>query len=319
MNESSPPRPRHPGLRAQRATLVGIAVNLLLALVKGAAGVLGHSYALIADAMESTLDVFSSIVVLSGLRVATRPPDAGHPYGHGKAEPLAAIVVSLGLIGAAIFLAIQSVHKIVYHADAPAPFTLLVLVLVIAVKETLYRGMKRVGRELGSTAVTTDAWHHRSDAITSAAAFIGISIAVIGGPGYEAADGWAALFACTLIAFNGWRLLQPALDEVMDAAPDPQLEASVRRLAADVSGVLHVEACSIRKMGFEYFVDLHVEVKETMTVREGHEVAHRVKDAIRAVLPQVQDVLIHIEPEGDAARKRLSPRERCSPLSPWER
>ncbi len=296
-------RPPHPGLRAQRATLLGILVNLLLAFVKGTAGVVGHSYALIADAMESTLDVFSSIVVWSGLRVATRPPDDSHPYGHGKAEPLAAVAVSLGLIGAALFLALQSVHKILHHRDLPAPFTLVVLLGVIVIKETLYRVMARVGRELSSTALKTDAWHHRSDAITSAAAFVGISIAVVGGPGYEAADGWAALFACTLIAFNGWRLLQPALGEVMDAAPDPQLETEVRRVALGVPGVSAVESCGVRKMGFEYFVDLHVEVDGKMTVHDGHELAHRVKDAVRLALPQVVDVLIHVEPEGNATRK----------------
>ena len=295
--------PEHPGLRAQRATWLGITANCALAASKALAGVFGHSYALLADAMESTMDIFSSIVVLSGLKIAITPPDESHPYGHGKAEPLAAIVVSLGLIAAAVFLAIQSIHRIAHHHESPAPWTLIVLVAVITIKETLFRIVSRVGHDIDSTAVVTDAWHHRSDAITSVAAFIGILIAVVGGPEYAKADAWAALFACAIIAYNGWRLLLPALNEVMDAAPDPGLEARVRRVAQSVPGVAAVESCAVRKMGFEYFVDLHVEVDGNMSVRDGHEVAHRVKDAIRDDSPRVRDVLVHIEPEGGAARK----------------
>jgi cation diffusion facilitator family transporter len=283
--------------RALKTTIIGVAVNAALAVGKGLAGVLGHSYALLADAVESTLDIVSSAVVWGGLRIASVPPDENHPYGHGKAEPLAAIVVSITLLGVAISLAVGSIREIVSpHNDAPAPFTLLVLVLVIVIKETLARFVLGVGTEVESTAVKTDAWHHRSDALTSTAAFIGISIAVLGGKGFEDADDWAALFACLIIAFNGYRLLRPALAEVMDAAPNPDVENRVRETASKVEGVVAIEQCVVRKMGLEYFVDLHVEVNPNISVYAGHGIAHRVKDTVRTAHPRVRDVLIHIEP-----------------------
>ncbi|MBX7255681.1 MAG: cation diffusion facilitator family transporter [Candidatus Hydrogenedentes bacterium] len=287
----------HPALRGARFIVVGVLINLALAIIKGVAGILGNSYALIADAMESSLDVFQSIVVWSGLRIAARPPDKDHPYGHGKAEPIAAVAVSMGLLFGALVIAVQSIREIVASSTSPAPFTLIVLVVVIVAKETLFRVMSGVGAAIESTAVRSDAWHHRSDAITSAAAFVGIGIAVVGGKGYENADDWAALFACMIIAFNGFRLLRPAVGEVMDVAPDPAVEAQVREVAMTVAGVRSLHVCWVRKMGFEYFVDLHVKVDGSITVHDGHDVAHRVKDAVRFVNPRIRDVLIHIEPE----------------------
>lgn len=285
--------------RALRTTVIGVTVNAALAVGKGLAGILGNSYALLADAVESTLDILSSAVVWGGLRIAAVPPDRNHPYGHGKAEPLAAIVVAITLLGVAGGLAFGSLREIrAEHNPPPEPFTLLVLVVVVVVKEILARFVMGVGKEVQSTAVRTDAWHHRSDAITSATAFVGIGIALLGGPGYEDADDWAALFACGVIGFNGLRLLLPALSEVMDAAPNPEVEREVRETATAVEGVVLIETCWIRKMGLEYFVDLHVEVDKDITVYEGHEIAHRVKDAIRLVNPRVRDVLIHIEPAG---------------------
>lgn len=276
--------------------LVGILVNALLAVVKIVAGVVGHCYALIADGIESTMDIFGSVVIWFGLKVAATPPDETHPYGHGKAEPLAAVGVALAVIAAAIGLAFQSVKEIVTPHHAPAPFTLAVLVLVILVKETLFRKVAHAADGMGSTAVKTDAWHHRSDAITSAGAFIGISIALIGGKGWEPADDWAALLTCGIIGYNGWRLLIPALHEVMDTAPPRDLEDSVREVAATVPGVSEVEKCRIRKMGIEYYVDIHIGVNPDLTVREGHRIAHEVKDTIRAAKPTIADVLVHIEP-----------------------
>ncbi len=282
--------------------ILGIVINALLAAVKIAAGLVGHCYALIADGVESTLDIFGSLVIWFGLKVAAEPPDDEHPYGHGKAEALAAIVVALIVLAAAVGLAVQSIREIVTPHHAPAPFTLIVLVAVVLVKETLFRKVIHASVEIGSTAVKTDAWHHRSDAITSVAAFVGISIALIGGPGWEPADDWAALFACGLIAFNGWRLLLPALHETMDTAAPAELRNDVVRLARSVTGVAEIEKCRIRKAGLEYFVDIHVCVAAHLTVREGHRIAHEVKDAIRTARPAIADVLVHIEPiEGGAA------------------
>ena len=295
MNITSQRAP-HPAQQGMRSTLVGIGVNLVLAIIKATAGVLGNSYALIADAVESTLDVVSSLIVWTGLKISTRPPDANHPYGHGKAEPLAAVAVSLALFGAAVGIAIESVREIRTPHHAPAAFTLVVLVLVIITKETLFRYVFNVGDATSSTAVKGDAWHHRSDAITSVAAFIGISVALIGGAGYESADDWAALAASWIIAFNAYNLLRPALAELTDAAPDPKLEAQVRTVAKGVAGVLGTHKCHVRKMGFDYYVDLDVLVAGSMTVSAAHAVAHEVQDAIRQANPLFSKVLIHIEP-----------------------
>lgn len=282
--------------QGMRSTVVGIGVNLALAIIKGTAGVLGNSYALIADAVESTLDVVSSIIVWAGLRISILPPDANHPYGHGKAEPLAAVAVALALLGAAVGIAIESVREIRTPHHAPAPFTLVVLVVVILTKELLFRYVFRVGNATSSTAVKSDAWHHRSDAITSVAAFIGISIALLGGPGYESADDWAALFASWIIGFNAYNLFRPALAELTDAAPDPKLEEEVRAAARRVEGVLGTHKCHVRKMGFDYYVDLDVIVAGSMTVSAAHVVAHQVQDAIRRANPLFTKVLIHVEP-----------------------
>ena len=279
-----------------RLALLGVAVNFLLALVKIVSGVLGNCYALIADGIESTLDIFGSLAIWVGLKVAAEPPDDEHPYGHGKAEPLASVVVAFAVILAAIGLAVESVREIITPHHAPAPFTLAVLVAVIVVKETLFRKVSAAAGQTGSSAVKTDAWHHRSDAITSAGAFVGISIAILGGPGWEQADDWAALFTCGIIGFNGWRLLRPALLEIMDTAPPKELEDSVRAVAAAVAGVITVEKCRLRKMGIEFYVDIHIGVDAALTVRAGHRIGHDVKDAIRAANPAAADVLVHIEP-----------------------
>ena len=286
--------PDAPARKAIRVTVVSVLANACLAAVKGLAGVLGHSYALIADAMESVMDIMKSLVVLGGIKIATTPPDAEHPYGHGKAEPLAAAVVAVGLIAGAVGLAIQSVREILSPQYGPEPFTLAVLVGVIVTKEIMFRYVARVGEEVSSTAVKTNAWDNRSDALTSAAAFIGILAAVV--TGYEAADDWAALFACAVIAYNGARLLIPAIAEVMDTAPPPEIEQAVRASAMRVEGVAILDACWVRKMGFDYFIDLHVGVDGDITVREGHDLAHRVKDAIRTEDSRVRDVLVHVEP-----------------------
>ena len=269
---------------------------MAFAFIKIAAGVFGNAYALIADGIESALDAAGSIVIWGGLRFAARPPDASHPYGHGKAEPLAAIVVALGVLAAAAVLVVASVREIFMPHHGPAPFTLLVLVIAVIVKETLFRSVSRLGRAIDSTAVTTDAWHHRADAIISMAAAIGISIALIGGEKWRRADDIAALFACAVIATMGARLLGPALCEILDTAPRGEITESIRRAARSVPNVIDLDKCFVRKMGVSYYVDLHVQVDGGISVYEGHELAHRVKDAIRATNPHIADVLVHIEP-----------------------
>jgi cation diffusion facilitator family transporter len=279
-----------------RVALLGLAINVVLASVKIVAGVVGHAYVLIADGIESALDVGGSIVIWGGLTVAARPPDRTHPYGHGKAEPIAALVVAICVLAAAIGLAIESVREILTPHHGPAPFTLAILVAVIVIKEFLFRYVNRIGRDLESTAVQTDAWHHRSDALTSTAAFIGISLALIGGERWQSADDWAALFACAVIAANGLRLALPAFQEIMDTAPSGKIVRSILAVASGVPGVVEVEKCHARKMGLDYYVDLHVGVDGNISVHQGHEIAHRVKSAIQQSEPRVADVLVHIEP-----------------------
>ena len=279
-----------------RVALLGLVINVVLASVKIVAGVVGHAYVLIADGMESALDVGGSIVIWGGLTVAARPPDRTHPYGHGKAEPLAALVVAICVLAAAIGLAIESVREILTPHHGPAPFTLAILVVVIVIKEFLFRYVNRIGQDLESTAVRTDAWHHRSDALTSAAAFIGISVALIGGERWQSADDWAALFACAVIAANGVRLALPAFQEIMDTAPGGKILRSILAVASSVPGVVEVEKCHARKMGLDYYIDLHLGVDGNISVHEGHEIAHRVKSAIQQSDSRVADVLVHIEP-----------------------
>jgi len=284
--------------RSINATLAGLAVNAVLAGAKTAAGVLGQSQALIADGIESFADILSSLLVWRGVVVANIPPDEDHPYGHGKAEALAAVGVTVMLLIAALWISVESVRQIITPHLNPRPWTLAVLVGVIAIKETLFRFVRDEARELDSTAVQSDAWHHRSDAITSLAAFVGILIAVLGGKGYESADDFAALIAAAIIAWNAVRLLRPAMNELMDATPGPGLTADVRAHAAETPGVAGIEKCRIRKTGGHYFVDMHVEVDPQMTVVKAHEIAHELKNRVQKKFPTIQDVLVHVEPAG---------------------
>jgi cation diffusion facilitator family transporter len=282
--------------RSLRATFLGMAVNVLLTTVKFLAGILGHSHALVADAVESLADIVSSIIVWRGLVVAATPADEDHPYGHGKAEPLAAAFVSTMLLLAALWITVTAIGEITSPHQTPAAYTLLVLVGVIAIKEGLFRFVLSESAVVESSAVQTDAWHHRSDAITSSAAFIGISVALIGGKGYEAADDVAAVAAAVVIAMNGWRLLRPAMHELMDRSPSRDILDQIRQIAEAAPGVEVVEKCMARKMGYQYYVDMHVQVDPQMTVERSHQIAHAVKDKVCTQVPQVCNVLVHIEP-----------------------
>ena len=288
--------PLHPAEIGIKSIRAGIFVNLILALVKGLAGLFGNSFALIADAIESLADVFTSIIVWLGLKAASKAPDEDHPYGHGRAEPLAGIVVAVSLIAAAILIAIESIHLIMTPHKTPKAYTLIILIVVIVVKELMFRYVEKTANDIGSTAVKGDAWHHRSDAITSFTAAIGITIALIGGEGYESADDWAALIAAVLIVYNAVHIFQPAFHEVMDKAVSDDLLEEIRTLAAQVEGVMEVEKCFVRKSGFEYFVDIHIVVDGNLSVREGHKIGHDVKDFIMQHKPLIYNVLTHVEP-----------------------
>lgn len=282
--------------KAIKAAYFSIIGNIFLAVIKALAGFFGNSYALIADAIESTTDVFSSLLVLLGLRYAKRPPDENHPYGHGKIEPLVTFMVVAFLVTSATIIVIQSIENISTPHKTPASWTLVVLGAIIIWKEVSFQVVNRRGLETGSTALQADAWHHRSDAITSVIAFLGILVAVIFGEGFEVADDLAALVASGFILYNSYLIFRPALGEIMDENLYDELIEEIRERSDEVEGVVDTEKCFIRKSGMRYHVDLHARVEGSISVREGHDIAHRLKDHLREEIPNLGHVLIHIEP-----------------------
>jgi cation diffusion facilitator family transporter len=290
--------------KAIQTTWYSMGSNALLAIIKWIGGYFGHSYALIADAIESTTDFFGSLLVLLGLKYANRPADQNHPYGHGKAEPLITFIVVGILITSALVIAHESIQNIKTPHQSPEPFTLIILGAIILWKEISFQLVIRKSRETNSSLLKADAWHHRSDAITSVTAFIGISVALLMGEGYESADDWAALAASGFILYNCYRIFRPALGEIMDEHTHDDIIGQIRSIALHVEGVSATEKCIVRKMGMRYFIDLHIEVDGDMSVRQGHDIAHALKARLMADLPEVADVLIHVEPRAEGMGQR---------------
>lgn len=284
---------------AIKATYFSIIGNTCLAILKGLAGFFGNSYALIADAIESTTDIFSSFLVLFGIKYANKPADENHPYGHGRAEPLITFLVVGFLITSATIIAYESIVNIQKPHDLPKSWTLFVLGAIILWKEYSFRVVMQRSIETNSSSLKADAWHHRSDAITSVAAFIGITIAILMGKGYESADDWAALFASCFICYNSYLIFRPALGEIMDEHLYDDLIESIRTVASKVEGIIDTEKCFIRKSGMKYHVDLHAIVSATISVKEGHQLAHILKDTLRNEIPELGHVLIHVEPDDE--------------------
>lgn len=281
---------------AINATYFSIAGNTILAIIKGLAGFFGNSYALIADAIESTTDIFSSFLVLFGIKYSNKPADENHPYGHGRAEPLVTFLVVGFLITSATIIAYESILNIGTPHNLPKPWTLIVLIAIIIWKEISFRIVLKKSIITNSSSLRADAWHHRSDAITSVAAFIGISIAIFFGKGYESADDWAALFAACFILYNSYLIFRPALGEIMDEHLYDDLIIEIRKVALTVDGIIATEKCFIRKAGMKYHVDLHAIVDSNISVKVGHELSHQLKDRLHLEIPQLGQVLIHVEP-----------------------
>jgi cation diffusion facilitator family transporter len=283
--------------QAIKTTYFGIAGNTVLAVIKWMTGYFGNSYALIADAIESTTDIFASLLVLFGLKYSFKPADTNHPYGHGRAEPLMTFLVVVFLVTSATVIAYESIRNIGNPHDLPQPYTLAILGPIIIWKEISYRLVVKKSRQTNSSSLKAEAWHHRSDAITSIAAFTGISIALIFGKGYESADDWAALFASGFIYYNSYLIFRPALGEIMDEHLYDDVAQQIRNSAKDVAGVIDTEKCYIRKTGMKFHVDLHVTVNAHISVKEGHTIAHHLKDHLKKEIPEIADILIHIEPD----------------------
>jgi cation diffusion facilitator family transporter len=281
---------------AIKATYFSIIGNTSLAIIKGLAGFFGNSYALIADAIESTTDIFASFLVLFGIKYSNKPADKNHPYGHGRAEPLITFLVVGFLITSATIIAYESIINIGTPHELPKPWTLIILGAIIIWKEYSFRIVMKRSIQTNSSSLRADAWHHRSDAITSVAAFLGISIALVLGNGYESADDWAALFASGFILYNSYQIFRPALGEIMDEHLYDDLIEQIRIVSLQVDGIIDTEKCFIRKAGMQYHVDLHAIVDSNSTVKEGHDLAHKLKDTLREEIPELGHVLIHVEP-----------------------
>jgi cation diffusion facilitator family transporter len=282
--------------KAIQTTYISSIGNFILAIAKGITGVFGNSYALVADAIESLTDVFSSALVLFGIKYSTRPADSNHPYGHGRAETLVTFLVVGFLLISATFIAYESIVNIQTPHETPKNYTLIVLAVIIITKEIFYRIVLKKGKEINSSSLKADAWHHRSDAITSLMAFIGISIAIFMGPGYETADDWAALFASFFIVYNAYLIFRPALGEILDEHVYDDMVNEIRRISEQVNGVQGTEKCFVRKTGMTYLVDLHLLVNGNLSVTQGHEISHLAKDKLMEELPELANILIHIEP-----------------------
>ena len=281
---------------AIKATYFSIIGNTMLAIVKGFAGFFGNSYALIADAIESTTDIFASFLVLFGIKYSNKPADHNHPYGHGRAEPLITFLVVGFLITSASIIAHESIQNIGTPHDLPKSWTLYILGAIIVWKEYSFQLVMKRSKETNSSSLRADAWHHRSDAITSVAAFIGISVALFLGKGYESADDWAALFASGFIVYNSYLIFRPALSEIMDEHVYDDVIENIRKVASSVDGIIDTEKCFIRKSGMKFHVDLHAVVDGTISVKEGHDISHLLKDTLRENIVDLGHVLIHIEP-----------------------
>jgi cation diffusion facilitator family transporter len=271
--------------------------NISLAAVKIIVGVFGSSNALIADGIESLADCLSSLVVWNGLRVASRAPDHDHPYGHGKAEAVAALLAAVGLLVSAGVILWHSVSELFTPHGAPALFTLPALLGIILVKEGLFQYTLRGARRHDSGALRAEAWHHRSDSLTSLGVLVGVAIAVLAGPRFAWFDDLAAVLVTGLILFNAYRIARPALDELMDRRIEDAAASAILKRIHAVHGVMEVETLIVRRSGRGHIVDAHLEVDPDITVDQGHRIAHAVKDALlRLPDPTVVHVITHVEP-----------------------
>lgn len=283
--------------QALKTTYFSIAGNAILAAIKILAGFFGNSFAMIADAVESTADMFASFIVLIGFKYANKPADKNHPYGHGKIEPLITFIVVAFLVLSAAFIAYESIQNIKTPHQSPKFWTLFVLGGIIVWKEISFQIVIKKSKEINSTSLKADAWHHRSDAITSVLAFIGISISLLFGKGFEAADDWAALIASAIILYNSYNIFRPALGEIMDEHLYDNLVLEIRKRAVEVDGIIGTEKCYVRKAGLKYLVDLHAIVDANISVKKGHELSHLLVDHLQETIPNLGNIIVHIEPD----------------------
>ena len=279
-----------------RAALIGLGINLTLGVAKLVGGIFGNSFALIADAVNSLGDVVSTVVVLLALRIAQQPPDKEHPYGHTRAEGIAASNVAIIIIVSALLVGWEALQRLTLQHAIPPVWTLWIAGINVAIKEALYHYKVRIGRRTGSTSLIANAWDHRSDALSALAVLIGLAVIRWGGPQYIYADEVASLVVVAMIILSGIHLFRSSASDLMDMQAEPELVEQIRADALTVPGVMDVETLWVRKSGLEHFADIHIEVDPQMTVADGHEIGHTDKDHLLQHFPSVRDVLVHLEP-----------------------
>ncbi len=281
--------------QVERAAAAGLLVNFALGIVKLIGGWQGQSFALIADSVNSLGDVIATLVVLIALHVARQPADAEHPYGHTRAEGVAATNVALLITLSGLWLIWESMHRFVAPSPPPSGWTMWIAVGNLALKEALFQYHRSVARRTGSAAILANAWDHRSDALCALAVLVGLAASRYGTVG-TAADAGASLVVALIITASGIHLFRKTASELMDLQADDAFLSQIRNLALSVAGVRDVETLWVRKSGLEYFADIHIEVDPHLSVREGHAIGHRVKSKLLESFPSLRDVLVHLEP-----------------------
>ena len=287
---------------AQKMMLWGVLLNIFLGLLKSITGVLGHSNVLLADGIDSMVDVFTSLMTWGAMKYGTKPPDQEHPYGHGKAESLAAIGGAMILLVTGLVITLFSINNIIdrghgAHSYQLKKYTLVILIIAIVVKEGFFRLIFAHAKKIGSTAMLAEAWHYRSDVLISLTALIGISISLFGSASYSSADDWTALFVCLIIFYNATTILHASLREIMDAQVSHELEKTILKLACEVEGVKSAEKCRVRKSGLSLLADLHIRVDGHLSVLKGHTISHQVKDHLLKSNLALEDITLHLEPQ----------------------
>jgi cation diffusion facilitator family transporter len=281
------------------AAWVGLVINLGLGLTKLIGGILGDSFALISDSINSLGDVFGTVVVLVAVRIAQQPADQEHPYGHTRAEAIAASTVAVLIIMSALGIGWEAIQRMSLVHTLPETWTLWIAGGNVVIKEWLYRYKRRVAKRTGSRAMLANAWDHRSDAFCALAVLIGLAVVRWGNGSYMWADELAALVVVAAILFSSFRLYRDSASELMDVQADEGLVEQVRTMASTIPGVRGVEKLWVRKSGLEYFVDIHIEVDPDLTVAEGHRIGHIVKARLTGCFASIRDVLVHLEPFGE--------------------
>lgn len=282
-------------LAVRRVTLAGMVVNIALAAAKAVVGLTCASQALVADAVHSVSDLVTDVAVLLGVRYWTAPADERHPYGHGKIEALVTVFIAFGLASIALELARDAAHLLSARtAPAPGIAAGAMAVVSVAVKEALFRWTRRVARRVKSPALESNAWHHRSDALSSVPVAVVVAVARFF-PSLTWLDAAGALLVVAFILRVVWQLARPAFEELVDASIEGKAEA-VAAVARTVAGVKGVHKARARRYGRAFQADIHVMVDPALTITDGHAVGHAVKDAVVGAGIDVDDVVVHVEP-----------------------